>query len=363
MNLLIFSLESLCGFIHNLSPVKRSKRTDWFDFHLQTSPSKVQRVVGFNIPSHSTFSGHNKSKTPVLLSNTKKNDSNKDIIFNQQSIVRSAPAFDIDFDYSPDIAASESSSSSVQPATTITLEQVPTLKINQKVNVTATISLGSEQPKPVEVKSTQKMTLVKEDCVLEDETGTAEIHIWDELINNVKNGTTYEFQNLNVKHFKGSAHLATTPATTFKEASKQLKSVQGPTLLENPEKEVKVEMFKFLNNLSIFVACQACRRKITESAHQKYIKCRNCGVRQRQGECKRDASVQVKVEIAGKEIWLTAFTKEIESLLALSPELSLMSDSESIEDHLMDLKDIHFTYNVNKNTITQVTSLSNGLAQ
>jgi len=39
--------------------------------------------------------------------------------------------------------------------------------------------LGREQPKPVEVKSTQKMTLVKEDCVLEDETGTAEIHIWD----------------------------------------------------------------------------------------------------------------------------------------------------------------------------------------
>ena len=35
----------------------------------------------------------------------------------------------------------------------------------------------------------------------------------------------------------------------------------------------------------------------------------------------------------------------------LSPELSLMSDSESIEDHLMDLKDIHFTYNVNKNTM------------
>lgn len=362
MHLLIFSSESLRGFIHTLSPLKRSKKTDWFEFHLQTSPSKVQRVVGFNIPSHSTFSEHNESKTPVLLSNTKKNHSNKDIIFNQQSVVRSAPAFDIDFDYSPDIAASESSSSSVQPAVTITLEQVPTLKINQKVNVTATISLGSEQPKPVEVKSTQKMTLVKEDCVLEDETGTAEIHIWDELINKVENGTTYEFQNLNVKHFKGSTHLATTPTTTFKEAGKQLKSVQGPTLLENPEKEVKVEMFKFLNNLSVFVACQACKRKITESTHQKYIKCRNCGVRQRQSECKRDASVQVKVEIGGKEVWLTAFTNAIESLLAVSPDVSLMSDSESIEDLLMNLKDIHFTY-VNKKSITEVTSVSYGLAQ
>ena len=259
-----FSLDSLCGFIHNLSPVKQSRKTDWFEFHLQTSPSKVQRVVGFNIPSHSTFSEHNKSKNPVLLSNTKKNESNKDVIFNQQSIVRSAPAFDIDFDYSANIAASESSSPSVQPAATITLEQVPTLKINQKVNVTATNSVGSEQPEPVEVKSAQKMTLVKEDCVLEDESGTAEIHIWDELINKVKNGTTYEFQNLNVKHFKGSTHLTTTPATTFKEASKPFKSVQGPSLLENPEKEVKEEMFKFLSNLSVFVACQACKTKITE---------------------------------------------------------------------------------------------------
>ena len=40
-----------------------------------------------------------------------------------------------------------------------------------------------------------------------------------------------------------------------------------------------------------------------------------------------------------------------------------MSDSESIEDLLMDVKDVHFTYNVNKNTITEVTSVSNGLAE
>ena len=122
-------------------------------------------------------------------------------------------------------------------------------------------------------------------------------------------------------------------------------------------------MFKFLNNLSVFVACQACKKKITESSHQKYIKCRNCGVRQRQSDCKRDASVQVKVEIGGKEVWLTAFTDAIVTLLAVSPGVSLMSDSESIEDLLMDLKDIHFTYNVNKNTITKVTSVLNGLSE
>ena len=59
---------------------------------------------------------------------------------------------------------------SAQPAKKITLEELPTLQVNQKVNVTASISLGNEKPKPVQLKATKEMTSVKEDCVLEDET-------------------------------------------------------------------------------------------------------------------------------------------------------------------------------------------------
>ena len=40
---------------------------------------------------------------------------------------------------------------------------------------------------------------------------------------------------------------------------------------------------------------------------------------------------------------LTTFTDVIESLLAVSPDVFLMGNSESIEDLVMDLKDIHFT--------------------
>lgn len=314
-------------------------------------------MVGFDASSHSTLKEHEDSKTAVLLSNVKENESSKDIIYNQQSSLRIAPTFDIDFEYSPNLT-SPPSFTSVQPAVTITLAQVPTLKINQKVNVTATISLGSGKPKTVSLKATNKMTMVKEDCVLEDETGTANLHIWDEMITKVKSGSTYDFHNLNVKHFQGSTHLATTPITTFKEAKQQRTPVQGPALLENPEKEVEVPKFKFVNKLSIFVACQSCKRKITEMSQQKYIKCKNCGVRQRQEECKRDASVQLKVEVDGQEMWLTAFTETIESLLAVSKDVSLMSDSDTIEELLMDLHDINFSYNANRNIITKVSSAS-----
>ena len=104
------------------------------------------------------------------------------------------------------------------------------------------------------------MTMVKEDCILEDQTETANIHIWDDLIDKLKSGSTYEFHNLNVKNFQGRTHLTTTLTTTIKEAEKQLESLKGPLLLETPEKEVSVNMFKFINKLSVFIACQACKQ-------------------------------------------------------------------------------------------------------
>ena len=149
----------------------------------------------------------------------------------------------------------------------------------------------------------------------------------------------------------------TTISTTFKKAEVQLKSLQGPVLLETPEKEVSVKMFKFVNKLSVFVACKACKRKISEIAHIKYTKCKSCGVRQHQVECNRDASVQLKVEIEGNKVWLTAFTDTINELLSVSSEVCLSSDSDTIEE-LMDLKDIKFMYNVNRSVITKVLTAS-----
>jgi len=42
--------------------------------------------------------------------------------------------------------------------------------------------------------------------------------------------------------------------------------------------------------------------------------------------------------------------------LSLSSQVTLSSDSDTIEEFLMDLKDIKFTYNANRDVITKVTS-------
>ena len=84
------------------------------------------------------------------------------------------------------------------------------------------------------------MTSVKEGRVLDDETRTATIHVQDALIKQIKSGTTYENENLTVKQFQGMTHLGTTRATTFTEANKKLKTLNGPALLKKLEKEVGI---------------------------------------------------------------------------------------------------------------------------
>ena len=123
-------------------------------------------------------------------------------------MVRVAPTFDFVFYYQPIHQSQKTALSALaQPAKKITPEELSTLQVNQKVNVTASISLGNEKSKPVQLKTSKEMTSVKEDCVLEDETGTATIHVWDPLINKIKSSTTYVIENLTVKHFQGITHV------------------------------------------------------------------------------------------------------------------------------------------------------------
>ena len=70
--------------------------------------------------------------------------------------------------------------------------------------------------------------------------------------------------------------------------------------------------------------------KINERSQQKSVKCKNCGLRQKQAARKRDASVQLLVPLADKYVWLTAFTDGLESLFATHPTPSLLSDSDTM---------------------------------
>ena len=70
---------------------------------------------------------------------------------------------------------------------------------NQKVNVHATLSMDTKEPKKIDTKSGKTLT-VKEDCILEDGTDTMELHIWKPLFAQLTNNKAYYFKNLTLRY-------------------------------------------------------------------------------------------------------------------------------------------------------------------
>lgn len=196
----------------------------------------------------------------------------RNCIFSQQSVVHQASSPDVRFQHC--VQPKPDCTYSTEEASTVTVSDISELKPNQKVTITAVVTMGTEKPVEVVLKSTGKTSHVKEDCVLEDSTGAVMLYNWDPLIANIKTSQSYLLKNLSVKNFQGKTFLSTTPTTTVSPTTLTLQSVKGPHMLENPEKEVTVANFNMVSKLNVFSSCIVCNKKLndTETAQQP-LKC------------------------------------------------------------------------------------------
>ena len=113
--------------------------------------------------------------------------------------------------------------------------------------------------------------------------------------------------------------------------------------MTNPDREIAANQLKYVSNLNIFSACQLCKKGVGDESGES-IRCQNCNIRQRVISCKREGSAKLCIQDGESELWLTAFTNEIEVLLK-NTTASISSTVDEIEDVLMGLKDIMLKYN------------------
>ena len=306
---------------------------------------------------HDSLKHFAETKTPVQLKNVVVKETGNSI-FNQQSAVHQADSADVPFAYTEQ-AKPETSGASIS-SITVKISEVKNLQQNQRVNISGSLSMGNDKPKEVLLKSSGQAGNVKEDCVLEDETGTSMLHIWEPLLSTLKNGDSYLFTNLTVRNFQGSTFLSTSPLTQQQALLQQhSKRCQGQKMLKSPEKEVTAKCIDLVAKLNIFCSCTACKKKLNdaESFSCATLKCENCGTRQRAKSVKRQATVRLCItdSVTKEEIWIQGFSDHIEALLAGS-DLSLRSKTDDIEVYLMSIEDLQFMYNLQTKVITKVVS-------
>ena len=151
--------------------------------------------------------------------------------------------------------------------------------------------MGSLEPKEL-VKRNGCKGRVKEDCVLEDKTGNAIIHLWDDNATRLITGQSYKMKNLRVKNFNGKTHLETTTETTFTPIDPLMKELKGKELLTNIKKTITADEFKFTDKVNTFMVCQIpnCKKKMLCAVDCKVITCASCGTCQKVKACEKGMS-------------------------------------------------------------------------
>ena len=143
---------------------KAKKGTQYFHCSLHTSPTKTFRVVGFDQSTHTQCQHYEKTGNPVKLPNVK--EDNGQYLINQTTTLLQMSNSDVTFTSTPSSSSSDSDTqSSPAVAFNITLNQLPTLTRNRKVNMTGILTLGQKEPKEVKKRNGQNGK-VKEDCVI-----------------------------------------------------------------------------------------------------------------------------------------------------------------------------------------------------
>ena len=164
------------------------------------------------------------------------------------------------------------------------LKQLQGLSTNQKVNVEGVQKIQ----KKVNMRDGQ-IGLVKEDCAIEDETGTAILYS-TECHQGMQRWCSIQISNVSVKNFSGEIFLGTTTKTSFATSDFKMDAVKGKELLFATDKEVTVAEFKLVDKVSSFYICQnkACNKRMPSVQHGSAIfQCEACGILQRVKHAKK----------------------------------------------------------------------------
>ena len=210
----------LSGFVHNVSPTKKSKLRSfpYFTLSLQVSNNTIRRAVCYDNEKQPIFKAYEEPRQPAILTNvTQKRSlldpSQDDLIVNKRSRIQDASNTDIDFEYLEN--------SQVHDANTVTLiGNIPSLAENIITSIQGVVTMSLEHIKEVTTKTADTIPML-DHFVVTDNTGTIRLTLWGSTIKEITNNNSYMTTNLRVKSFDAMKYLTTTPTTTIQGIEEQ----------------------------------------------------------------------------------------------------------------------------------------------
>ncbi|KAI8519367.1 hypothetical protein Bbelb_026240 [Branchiostoma belcheri] len=333
--------QDLKGYVHNLSPMKKSKRTGfpYFNFDLQEKDS-VKKVVCFSKDKRKRLEDHEQTQRGCKISRySQGNLSTSDILINKATIINdtdlSFPSKNIELPITP-----------LRDIDEIVTGEV--IKIKVKI-----VSTNLAQTIAVKDKQSTSRDLTKTDVICADNTATRNLVVWEGIT--VLEDHSY-ILTVRVREHGNVKYINTMPDTTITEVDNidtiNTDDTTSSTITSPGSYTGKV---CGISILSRFIKCINCKKKIQEF-NETIVTCPACHMSMLTKNCPSDitAKLSIKQEEDAPNITVTCFKDTLTSLTDTSDPVS-MTNEQLVQEILLKEGNYHFFCNI-QNICTQIIS-------
>lgn len=331
--------HELTGYLHAVSPVKKSSKSSYFEMLLQTGSDSTVRAICFATKKHDDLKARSSKKSPVKLSNFQMDLKSNTVLMDNK--VR--------------IDATKVSFAPKEIPQTNNIASLSGVHFQQLITIKAKVT---------KISGTKKVTTAngekcKAECFLSDPSGTITLTLWEDKINEVSEGKTYTFHNVRViKEYKSDklALGTTMHDCTVSEAEDFIESL--PLSVELPDSftttEAKVEVTGLLT-FGKYLSCLQCHKKVADGSFTaKIIKCGNCNLTQKRDKCITNCFAQVKVSQDDNQFTVTFFQEQIKKVFNILQRPQTL-DEEKITEALLDAPILKIKYDNKSKIINEVS--------
>lgn len=258
--------ESVIGYVHNLSPLKRNRNNtmNYATLTLQTSSNETKEALLYSPQKRQLFAERSETRTPVKLVDIAYTDDQK-IIVNDMTCITTPSQSEYDFQFV------EVNHATAQHASIIHI--LNNHKEWHKVAVKAKVT----QLKDVAVVGKKGLRLCE--ALLSDTTGTIPFDIWENNIVKFQLNSVYCINPLVVRVWDNRKKLSTLPETTVQLLT-DVEELENLDMDEEVSEKTKVATIKEIESIQHFekyLKCYKCHRKIQQTSTSKIVKCDRCG--------------------------------------------------------------------------------------
>lgn len=333
--------KDIVGYLHNVSPIKKSEKVSYFDMSIQTN-NDVIRGVCFSPVKHTQFKDISEKKSPVKVRQFKldnKSDNNTVLMYHNVSL---DSVDDINF----------------QPKdipTTYNIASISAFNTNQMITIKAKL-LQKSGKKKVKTANGEKSIV---NAYLVDPHGTIKVTLWETFCD-LEEGKTYQFENILVRREYNSKDLVlTTPRSGCKaQEIEPFKDnvVQPSELPKTFTSTTAIAKVLGLQSFTVYQACCQCKKKITLDK-SAIVTCSTCGLKQKVTSTIEQCYAELYINVNDSPITVTLFHDIIKEMLKSQGKQDLTINENNLTTFFLDLETLNsITYN-NKTKIVEAVSI------